>query len=335
MGFDFINQVKAVVELDHTGVVGEDRHEPVNFFADLFGGFLDVALVEVADLFGLAGAVIIFHIGSKDLVLAVFGPGLGENFQFHVRGVLVQTVFFTILRRAEVVLNGLHFFEAEGERALLADLHQTFIAHIEVELADNAGSDAFDDRLVQGDGGSGDLRLIEDANGFDEFVGKEVFADLFHVSAIQGGSLDQIFHRTEDLFRLAELSADDVANGFMSGTGNVIRHARSEPDGDNEVEVDIVSGGTLPDGPLLSNGVRQFLRDLFCLFIVNIGRNGKDVSCADFFHAGDGKDVLNTALDGFCPGVRPFLADSDLNSVVHSDSFVIYFIYDKKHFSIR
>jgi len=131
MGFDFKADGVFFVEGDDAGVVDEYGETPVKSFCDkIFGCRSDGGFEQVMDGDGavgvgfMAGAALLFHLfkegrgaisggflvtncGFQGFVDAVFGPGLGEGFEFDFRGLpALPLVFF---------LDFQHLFGAEEE----------------------------------------------------------------------------------------------------------------------------------------------------------------------------------------------------------------------------
>ena len=77
-------------------------------------------------------AVFVIDFRAENFVFAVFAPGLGENFEFHIGRVGIQTVFFSAGGGAEIVLNRFHFLQREREDAFFAQFDQLFIGNLKV-----------------------------------------------------------------------------------------------------------------------------------------------------------------------------------------------------------
>ena len=129
--------VVIVVEGDDAGVVGKHRAAVIllaALLADPPCRLLYIGLVKVVYLLDRArGLVLIRHAGGEDLVLAVLGPGLGQDLHLGIRRVRTEPVFapaFPHVRTGEPVLYGLHFLERERQGMAAAVLQERRVIHL-------------------------------------------------------------------------------------------------------------------------------------------------------------------------------------------------------------
>ena len=308
VGLGLVDEVEAVVEADHAGVVGEDGDEPRHLGLKLLRALLDVALVERGDRDGLAVRGGVVDVGGEDFVLAVFAPGLREDFHLHVGRLAAEL--------AEIALDGLHFLEAESERALVGQLHELFVGDFQVVVADDDLAEALDDGLVQRDGAVHELVAGEDVDRFDQDVREQAGGDALRLFAGHFGGIDQILDRAEDLFLAGELAADDVADGLPRRAGHVVRHARLEPDADQPGEIQ-PGGRRFAHDAAAGDRVGQFVRDLRGFVRRDVRGDGVDGTCAD---AADGRQTGESgeaADDALAAGVLPLRLHRHFNTIVH------------------
>ena len=117
VGFHFKAEKIVVIEFNDPGVVMEKGFEIGFRCQQGIGGAFDVGFEERVDLL----FPVFFPVGDfriENLVFAVFRPGLGGHFQFHVRGTIRKTQFFP--SRADIIpeivaLQGLHFLQAQSQ----------------------------------------------------------------------------------------------------------------------------------------------------------------------------------------------------------------------------
>ena len=124
VSFDLESDAQLAGHSDHSGIVLKNRDAVVfvaKFAADFLGCSGDEGWEKALDGF-FALIVLIIDGGLENLVLAVFGPGLGQTFQFHVGWFPPQPVV--------IGLDGLHFFEGEGQAAVCADSFQLFAGNL-------------------------------------------------------------------------------------------------------------------------------------------------------------------------------------------------------------
>ena len=151
--------------------------------ADLPGGVHDAGFVEAVDGFGRAAFRIgIGDFGGENLVFAVLGPRLCENFEFGVRGIGGQAESLTRgrhFRAGEPVPDFGHFRKVEGQRVLAAHVHEGFIVHRgEGDDGDVVtGSAGYAGRAGGKSGLCVPLRPALDVEALDQFVGEEVAGD--------------------------------------------------------------------------------------------------------------------------------------------------------------
>ena len=133
VGFNLVDKVELVIEFDHARVVGEDGDEPVDFLRDLLCALLNEGFVEGDIVIVFAGGLVgVVDFRAEDFVLAVFRPGLREDFEFDV-GRFAESVLRAVLCGAEIILNGFHLLKGQRERSGTADFHEFFIGDIEVD----------------------------------------------------------------------------------------------------------------------------------------------------------------------------------------------------------
>ena len=241
-------------------------------------------------------------------MLAVFAPGLGEDFHFHV-GRLAPEL-------AEIALDGLHLLEAEGERALVGQLHELFVGDFEVVIADDDVAEALDDRLVQRDGAVRELVAGEDVDRFDEHVREQAGGDALRLFAGHLGGIDQVFDRAEDLFLAGELAADDVADGFPRRARHVVRDARLEPDADQPGVIQ-AGGRRFAHDAAAGDRVGELVRDLGGFVRRDVrgdGVDGTGADAADGRQTGEGGKASDDAL---AAGVLPLRLHRHFNAIVH------------------
>ena len=112
-----------VVQSDEAGVVVKRaEHEARLAFHDLLGRLLDVGLEQAVHGLRRASVHAVADGGGENAVLAVFRPGLGDHFQFHIGGVAVHF--------AENLLDDFHVLAGQGKLLLLAELEQLVAAQV-------------------------------------------------------------------------------------------------------------------------------------------------------------------------------------------------------------
>ena len=190
VGLDLDADVHVFAEADHARVVLEDGQAEVvlaHAFAQLPGAALDEGLVEAVDLGrGAVLAVLVTDAGAEDLVLAVLGPGLGQAFEFRVRGRGGQALGLAVgddLGAGVVVLDAAHLLQAERQGVLAAQAHQGRVVHYaQVHDVHGAGGRARDGRRADREAR---LRrpfgLVRDLEALDQFVGQQILGDVFHL----------------------------------------------------------------------------------------------------------------------------------------------------------
>ncbi|OQA77563.1 MAG: hypothetical protein BWY31_04470 [Lentisphaerae bacterium ADurb.Bin242] len=294
---DLVDQVELVVEGDHARVVGEHGDQPVDFLRNLRGAFLDIGFEEGNDLLLLSVFILITDFGVENFVLAMLGPGLRQHFQFHVGRVLPEPELLASSGVAEIVLDGFHLVQRQGQDSLAADLQQFFVGDLQVELADDPRFGSLDQRFVEGNSVRPYLGGGKDRHRFDQFVDQHGTGDSEQFFLRQGGRLEQIFDRAENQFILAELAPDDVADRLVRGARHVVGHAGAEADRRDEV---ISDRGILrfADHPILSHGAGQFAGDPFRFLRRNIGADRENVPRAQIFHNVQPGEVPDGPHDG-------------------------------------
>ncbi len=141
MGLYLEDQRVIIVKLDHPGVILEHGKTEI-LIAHLFADFRVVRWMKDLnrDLISCLFAVfiLIMHGTGKDLVFAVFRPGLGQTFQLHIGRLVSQPhlpAFLQHLGVTVMALDNLHLIQRQGP-PFLADTHQLFIRHIQVNGID-------------------------------------------------------------------------------------------------------------------------------------------------------------------------------------------------------
>ncbi|MPM88191.1 hypothetical protein SDC9_135292 [bioreactor metagenome] len=319
MGFDLVDQIELVIETDDSGVVLEHRNEVIDFFADLLGAFLDKGFVAGDDLLLFAGFGIgVVDFRGEDLVFAVFAPGLGEDFKLHIGRICAEAELFTVLRVAEIVLDRLHLVERKREDSFAADLKQFVVGDFEVVFAHFDVVCGGDERQVHRNAVGG-LFAGEHADGLDQFVRQQFRSDGLRLFAGQLIAVEKVFGGAEHRFVLAERTAEDVAHGGPRGTADVIGHARTEPDGDEEfalrkrLEILRLRRG---DAPPLNHWIVKEIRNLLRFFFRNIGDDGVDVARPHLLHR-EAEKFLHLGLYALSAGIAPLRQRRNLNPVIH------------------
>ena len=319
MGFDLIDEVELVVEIDHAGVILENRHQPVDLFGDLLGALLDKGLVAGDDLLFFTGLeVFIVDFGAENLVLAVFAPGLGEDFKLHIGRIPAETVTFAVLRVAEVVLDRLHFVEGERERPLAAQLHQPLVRNLKVVFADLAAALPGNQRQVQRNPAGG-LFARHHQHRLDQLVRQQLRTDRLGLGAGQFRPVEQILGRTEHMLILAQLAADDVAHRRTGGTPDVVGHARLEADHHQKLalreRLEILGFGRAGT-PSLQNRIVEQRRDLAHFRLRQRSADRVDVAAPDFFDR-IAEEFFNLLFDPLAAGIAPLRQRRNLNPIIH------------------
>jgi len=145
MRFHLENKVVIVVEFYDAGIVHENGKAEILFSfgpPDFFRGSLDVGFKKRVDGLLLL-AVRIINVTVEYFVFAVFRPGLGEAFHFHIRDVFPEAFFLPSGNDSwikEVVANGLHFVKVQRQNAFSADGHEIVVSGI-------GKTDFFNDRF--------------------------------------------------------------------------------------------------------------------------------------------------------------------------------------------
>ena len=193
VGFHLENEVPIVVEADDPRVVGKDGETPVvrpHPFPDLAGRLLDAGVEKGVDLPNSSLPVVIGDPGVEDLVLAVFGPCLGEALDLRVGHLRSQTGLPSPVKNGfvlQVVPENSHLLQTKGEDPLLADPDKFRVGNVEVDhLRPRAvfSDDARDVRLHPG------VRVpgfpVDDIITLDQVVGEEFGGDPFRIHPGQG-----------------------------------------------------------------------------------------------------------------------------------------------------
>ncbi len=227
MGFGFVGDDPIFVEDDAAGVVGE------NADAEVFGTFLLANFIGGAFDKGFVEAVLDFvdWVG-EDGVFAMFGPSLGDRFEFDV----VWWAFFDFV---EVGFDCFEIGFVEGEwaaagavfvgDALLADFEEFFFGDIEVDLVGvrvclegDFGDDCgHADALVFGEWDDGDALDEVVGEGFADFVGL-LCGDLAFDEDQLGG--------VEAFVGIGEFGFEEVFDAFFRGGGDIVGDAWKKAD---------------------------------------------------------------------------------------------------------
>ena len=173
VGLDLVDQVDLVVEVDHAGVVAEDRDQPVHLVGDFAGALLNEGLVAGDDLLLFAVfEIFVVDLRAENLMFAVFAPGLSEHFELDVGRIVPEAVFLTILRLTEIALNRLHLLQRQRENSLAADLQKLIVGNLQIVFANFAALTAVDHRQVE----RNSIRRLfagEHQHRLDQLVGKQ------------------------------------------------------------------------------------------------------------------------------------------------------------------
>ena len=203
--------------------------------ADFLGGVHDAGLVQAVDrLGGPCVLVRIGDLGREDLVLAVFRPCLGEDFEFRVRGVGGQAEGLALggdFGAGEPVPDLGHFLKAEGQRVLVAHVHEFGVVHRgkghDVDFvagrAGHAGGLGREARFGVPLGAALDLETL------DQLVGEQVAGDvrdLFFGQCAVEAVLDRGVHGEAGAVFDSEHERGGVAGGaaFVVGDAGAVAH---------------------------------------------------------------------------------------------------------------
>ncbi len=248
-------------------------------------------------------------------MFAVFGPGLGENFQFDIGG-FVESELRTVLRIAEIVLDGLHLLQRKRQRSLVGDFHEFFIGDFKVDQPHLSSPGSVHDRFIQRHAVLFHLRAGKDPDRFDEFIGQDAAGDSGNLFRRQSGRLKQIFDRTVHILAPVQLPSDDVPDRLARGAAHVIGHAGTIAHRNNPVKVKDFARRGLSQLVILEHRIRQFLCNFFRLRTVYVGGDGENIPCPD----GDNvfmKEIRHFLQRRLASCVMPFRFDGDFDSVIH------------------
>ena len=265
--------VVAVDEGDDAGVVLEHGLAVVvvaQALADGGRGVTDAGLVQVVDLFALAGLlVLVMDAGGEDLVLAVFGPGLGQHFHFHVGGVGGQTGGLAaglFVRGGELVADAVQLAQGQGPGVVAAGFLQGLVVHAGqghhvhgvVGFAGDLGGLGFEAGLGLPFFGA------LDAEALDQGVAEQVAGQGLHLFTAEhavGRAGDAVLHRGVDAQAVtgdAQHHGGGVTGGaaFVVGDAGAVAHFH-DPVGSGFHEGQRLQRGLLQDGVVPDAFVHQ------------------------------------------------------------------------------
>ena len=248
----------------------------------------------------------------------MFAPGLGDDFELDVGRVLPETVLRAVLRLAEVVLDRLHLVERQRENALAADLHKLVVGDFEIVLAHLHVVDGGHKRQIHRNP-VGDLFAGEHPDGLDQLIRQQLRRDRPGLLPREFAAVEQIFCRTEDGLVLAELPAEDIADGGLGRAADIVSHARTETDRNQIFALrkllEILGFRSRNPPPLKHRIVKKFRNFLRFLFR-NIGRNRVDIAGPDLLHR-EAEEFLDLLLHALPAGVAPLRQRRNFNPVIH------------------
>lgn len=241
MGFDLDADGLGVIERDDAAVVFEDAEGPIDATGDEFVGCRsDGVFQQIVDGDdgaalsiggdGVAGAVIPvdggvaggkreFDVGFEGFVNAVLAPGLGEGFQFDVRGIAALALVFG--------LDGGHLFGRHEEVGIATQFGELFgIQAANGDVAELEGVRRAAGETIGGPGGEMDLvdDFVGDGALSEEFGG--VGGDTDNIEAETGGDGDGGGGVG------SELGADEVGDGIADGLGGGVHDSGKRVDFD-------------------------------------------------------------------------------------------------------
>lgn len=311
------HEVELVVEFDDPGVVHEHGQAPVliaHFRADLFRRALDIAVEQRIDPEGPAVFPVVDQ-RVEDLVLAVLGPRLSQNLEFHVGYPGAQARLLACGRHVlapKPAPDRLEFRELKREHPVVADLYELFVAHVEIDFLDM--------RLALGGhvgyvGGHTPARVpvasVHDFIALDQLVGEQPRGDPLHFFSADPAA-DRVLPGGVHPDVAPVLQQEP--NGLRSGFADIVGHARPEADLYQPVEV---FGQPPVDRKALNHRIEQRPRgDRLQLFPGQVALDRVDVHGPDRIHRD--MQLLDNAPGRLLPQRIPdALFKTDFNAINH------------------
>jgi hypothetical protein len=219
----------SVAEFDHAGVVLEHGQAEVPFshaITKLFRAALDEGLVEAVDFGRSRFAVLVGNARAENLVLAVLGPGLGQAFQFRVRGVRGQVHGLAGLAHGRVGVvgrDGAQLFQGQSQGVFPAEFHEFLIVHHTYGYdGHQIGGRTCDPRGLRREAGvASPVVGAFDAVALDQIVGQKVYGNAFGLPAAQVARQKIPFGR---VYGKVAGSAQNQGQGIAGGAGFVVGH---------------------------------------------------------------------------------------------------------------
>ena len=250
VGLHLEDHVPVGIEADHPGIVLEHRQAPVvltHVLADLFGNIADIGVKQADDAGGGTGfRILIGDVAVEDLVLAVLGPGLGQDLQFHVGDLFAQAPGGPLglyPGPGQVVANELHFLQGQGEHPVLADPDQLLIGDIQVDLhyldpvfPNHLGGKGLDSA------GLDKTRPVHHREALDQLVGQELAGNGLGFVLIKVPGEEKL-GRGVDRLVPGQLTAEEQAQGLGRGAALVVGDPGPEAHLDQPVEFELVLQG--------------------------------------------------------------------------------------------
>jgi hypothetical protein len=244
VGLHLEDQTPVVGKTDDPGIVLEDRKADIVLplgRANILGGTNDITLEEGVDHFPFPGGGIeVIDARRKNLMFAVFAPGLGEGFDLAIGEEFTETDRCPRrqhLRIADIGLNRLHFFEVESEHAGLAQGKKLGITNIKIDLMHlgRCGNLHFRHNSKEA---LDPVKAIgrNDRPALNQAVGKEPGGNLLSQGDIDGAG-KKILHRGIDPFASGKRTTDLVLDCLFGSAADVVGDTRTVTNLDKDVEI--------------------------------------------------------------------------------------------------
>ena len=215
----------------------EHRKKPRHLLLHVEGGSHDVRLEQGIDLRVLAGLLVtVMDVGGEDLVLAMLAPRLRQTLQLHVgRGVGRQakrSARRLNLGVAVMVTDGLHFLEVQGKQSFLGEANQRLVLDFEIH---GGGGLCFD-------GGSLGIAELSPTVRARRRLNQGTLDEGVVQTGRDGRLIGAVRQAVEGIGQVRRDACsfdlrlwEEGPQAVQGGAACVVRHARLEADGDDEV----------------------------------------------------------------------------------------------------